>query len=968
MKRTLLISMVLLMASVVMAGPITREQARQKAAQFLVSQGKPAPRSMSPAKVKASNGTEVTQYYVFNIGQRQGFVIVSGDDRTDAILGWADEGELDTNNMPENLRAWLQGYADQLQWLEEHPDAPAQHAPRRTASATRQPIAPMMTTKWNQGTPYNTYCPTNGSLCVTGCVCTATAQVMYHRAIANGIATTTTSANIPAYNQDWYGQALTGVPSTGVKAVRTFTWSKFSNTYPASDEANEEVARLMEYVGAGLKMDYNTSSNGGSAAYDQAIPDMLETYFGYDDAKCIYRCDYIYEDWINIIYNELQTNGPTMMGGCSTGGGHAFVCDGYSEEDYFHINWGWGGKSDGYFKLSVLYPEQQGIGGSTSQDGYNIDQDLLVNIKPTKDSSPYSPPTPSAGAYGLTATLTNITGSTIRLGKPITIKAVVTNPSTTKTFSGSLSLYSTTNSIGFLAGQQVEIAPGASKTVNFTFTIPTSKPSGSYTLNLCYSYNSSSYYCEDGSINITVNPAEVINHGTLTITNVTINETSAVSPDTWFDRMNYGGKVRATLSIKNTHATYGYHNLPVIIKMRECTWTKANRDGSWSSPDWYATKSITVDLNVGETKDYDIEFEGLSTSTYISYLINAFHYDDGSTKLSFTGSKAGDGYRFYCDPGVTVYNADGTETTTTPATNITGIAADALAVDVSDITGVTKITPGGNPNTLYFINAADNPTGLDGCNVVKNGTCAKLTLTDGYGFWTPKDFTATEATFTRTFTNGVSSGSSNGWYTIILPFAVSQVKQGENVIDWFRSASEEGKNFWLKTFSSEDGSTVNFDFAGSFNANTPYIIAVPGNEWGDKWDLRGKPITFLGTGVTISADAVNATNGFTYKFAGVTKTTDAGSVYQLNAEGNKFVTNSANVAPFCAYFKANGSLLGSLPEVLSIGSEGNEPTAISNITTTRPETDGTWYTLDGRRVENPTKGIYIRNGKKVVIK
>ena len=946
MKRTLLISMVLLMASIVMAGPITREQARQKAAQFLVSQGKPAPRNMSPAKVKSTNGTEINQYYVFNIGQRQGFVIVSGDDRTDAILGWADEGELNTDNMPDNLRSWLQGYADQLQWLADHPDAPAQHAPRRAATTTLQPIAPMTTTKWDQDSPYNDYCPLYGSeRCVSGCVATATAQVMYHRAIANSIATTTTLADIPTYTKNWYDKAITGLTSTGVKTVRTFTWSEFSNTYPADATANEAVARLMEYVGAALKMDYNISDNGGSSAYNEAIPTVLKTYFGYDpDIRLLNRSQYTYEDWISIIYNELQTNGPVIMGGQSTGGGHAFVCDGYSEEDYVHINWGWGGTSDGYFKLSVLYAKQQGIGGSTSQDGFNINQTAIINIIPEDNGIADPKPTETAGETSLSASMTKITTDP-HVGQPATVEVTINNTGS-KIFSGSVELRIDNKR---QAGKQVEITAGDSKTFEMSFT---PKNAGSFALKL---YRSGSNV-ELASIPFTV--ASVAEHGTIVISDVNVLSTN-IGKDGNNRFRNYGKTFQAKVSLTETAGKA--YNGTITVEAYEFTWPNPGR---WGSGTGYciSKKDVLVNIPANGTQDIDIEYTDLNTSNVVSYRLKTYQFD--GTLCPYNDGDGIQRIHFYSDPAVNIFKDDGTATAIIPDATI-AVPDDALAVDVSDITGVTSITPNENPNTLYFVSGSI-PSGLDGKNVVVDGTCAKLTLTDGNGFWAPKNFTATEAVYTRQFT--VGADGSNGWSTIVLPFTVSQVKQGEKLIDWFHSSSDTGKNFWVKTFSSEDGSTVNFDFASTMAANTPYIIAVPGNKWGEAWNLTNKDITFYGTAVTINADAVNATNGFIYKFAGVTKMTDIGSVYQLNATGNTFETSSAPVAPFRGYFKALGSLLGSLPETLSIGSEGNQPTAISNITTTRPETDGAWYTLDGRHVDNPTKGVSIKNGKKVVIK
>ncbi|MBQ8656624.1 MAG: C10 family peptidase [Prevotella sp.] len=952
MKRTLLICLVLFMTTAVMAGPITREQARQKAAQFLISRGKPAARSLSPARMKARNGAEITQYYVFNIGQRQGFVIVSGDDRTDAILGWADEGELTTDNMPDNLRAWLQGYADQLQWLSEHPDVPAQHASQRAAATTRQPVAPQMTSKWNQDNPYNYYAPLYDSehKSAAGCVCTATCQVMYHRAKVAGITTTETLIDIPTYDKTFTGGTLSGQPATGVKPKRTFYWNYLRDTYtktddPETDTGAEEVARLMEYVGAALKMNYGESSG----AYNEAIPGVLTTYFGYDaDVVHVDRKDYLYEDWLNIIYTELTTNGPLVLGGSSTGGGHAFVCDGYQEEDYFHINWGWGGGSDGYFKLSVLYPSQQGIGGSTSQDGYIIDQDAIINIKPADDGISTPVPTPSASSSTtLTASMTQKTAAPT-VGQPVTIQATINNTGS-QTYSGSITLRTFSK---LLAGQQIELAAGSNTTIELTFT---PESAGTFTLLLRKSGSSENLT----TLPITIASAGDI--GTVKVSEVNVSSTTGGTDRERFT-INYGKTFHATLTMTET-AGKAYKGT-VTVRLIEFTWTGANRSGSGRGP-YISKQNYLLDLTGNGTQEIDIEYNGLSTSNLVSYAIEVYNFNNNTCNI-ISDSKTR--YEFYCNPGITVYGADGTESTIAPATSYV-TPADALAVDLSGITGVTSVTPNSNPNTLYFINSTDSPTGLDNKNVVVGGTCTKLTLTDGNGFRAPLDFTATEATYTRQFT--VGADGEKGWSTIVLPFDVSQVKQGDKVIDWFHSSTDTGKHFWVKKFSSEEGSTINFDFATTMNADTPYIIAVPGDKWGDEWDLTDKDITFIGTGVNITADAVMSTNGYHYKFAGVTESTNAGTVYQLNNDGNSFDPSSAAVAPFRAYFKALGSMLGDQPQALSIGSEGNQPTAIQQVAPTLPANaadDATWYTLDGRPITHPTTGIYIKNGKKIIIK
>ena len=176
MNKTLLSILALLCCMNMSAEPVTREQAQQKARQFLTNQGKAA--MLSEAKkpvsaVRGRDGKAKDYYYVFNNGQEQGYVIVSADDRTPAVLGFSEHGTFDAEKIPENMKAWLQGYEEQIKYIQEHPDAVGT---RRANVPTHPDVSNMIKTKWNQTSPYNDLLPTyNGQKCLTGCGATALA-------------------------------------------------------------------------------------------------------------------------------------------------------------------------------------------------------------------------------------------------------------------------------------------------------------------------------------------------------------------------------------------------------------------------------------------------------------------------------------------------------------------------------------------------------------------------------------------------------------------------------------------------------------------------------------------------------------------------------------------------------------------------------------------------------------------------
>lgn len=365
------------------AAPVSLAAAQLNAHQFINERGKSLPLQL----VQSSDAHGLQQsaaYYVFNVGQRQGFVIVSGDDRTPTVLGYCDEGAFSEETMPDNMRAWLQNYADELKWMQAHDARPV----TAVQSPARNAISPLVATLWNQDDPYNRLCPlflTNRQS-VTGCVATAMAQVLYYHGSTSGRPTGTTQA-IPAYtcSTKWNGNTKIEVEE---KPVITFQWDKMLTSYEnktgeAYSEQCEAVAQLMAYCGAATEMDYADNANGGSSTSQLKALIALNNYFDME-ATLLSRDAYSYTQWTKLIYEELKAGRPVIYDGQSSGGGHAFVIDGYDGGELFHINWGWGGNSNGYFALSACDPDNNsGIGASSSDDGYSYEQNAIVGIQPT---------------------------------------------------------------------------------------------------------------------------------------------------------------------------------------------------------------------------------------------------------------------------------------------------------------------------------------------------------------------------------------------------------------------------------------------------------------------------------------------------------------------------------------------------------------------------------------------------------
>ena len=319
-------------------------------------------------------------FYVFNKGIKDGFIIVAADDCVlTEVLGYCNYGEYDNNNLPANFKWWIDQYQREIDYAIKN---------RLSTTSTIQPFATSVSPllgniAWNQGDPYNLLCPTltNASgeteRTVTGCVATATAQVMrYYKWPAQG-----TGSN--SYTWEKGGKTLSVDFSKS-----TYDWDNMTETYNSNSSTTEKnaVAKLMYDCGVSCNMEYNLSSAGGSAAsaYDQV--EGLYNYFGYDlGMEHLTRDYYKLTDWNSIIKNEIDNSRPILYRGTGSGGGHAFIIDGYNASGYFHFNWGWGGSSDGYFVTTALNPGELGIGGGAG--GYNYNQGMTIGIQPAQASS-----------------------------------------------------------------------------------------------------------------------------------------------------------------------------------------------------------------------------------------------------------------------------------------------------------------------------------------------------------------------------------------------------------------------------------------------------------------------------------------------------------------------------------------------------------------------------------------------------
>ncbi|MBR5657352.1 MAG: C10 family peptidase [Prevotella sp.] len=1073
MKKTMTLAILAFcFMAVGFAAPISKQKALNSAKAFLQKKGLVvATGDMRMAyRAPLRKGVEEAAYYVFNAEGGNGFVVVSGDDRTMPILGYADRGSFDAENMPANMKAWLEGYEVQIRELDNTSSAVSAKVPKRGVEASKKPIPPLLTCTWNQDEPYNLKCPTfvNGTRCVTGCVATAMAQVMYYHR-ANSVSVTQQTIDAYECSRSWNVSGVTRkVFVEAIPEGTTLDWDDMIDNYTGNESEAQKnaVAVLLAACGASVSMDYADADNHGSSASNSLIPNALKTYFGYQaEMKYCSRSRYTIDAWDNLIFDELANNRPVIYDGQSTGGGHAFVVDGYDGDGLYHVNWGWGGMCDGYFVLSVMNPNNtSGIGASSTSDGYSMGQGAVIGVQPQASEEPVE-----EEIQTLTASSMSVSGNTITAsysnrttsdhivrcgfgvvdenGNVVLVKdwgyapynlrqnrllPDVTFDITAYDFSeaglifgeyqlvpiclmddeevwklcdmvspeyveaqyaedGTVTLIMHATVINLVATDfQFPSAhlSGATETVNLTlknngdefngnvyfFVNGTQKGKTGVALRagksttLAFSFVPPSAGTYSVSVSLNSDGSNPIGSSSIEIGEGSTEQNLAVSSfivenaNPSNNKVVYGTTLKGTAVIQNNASSVFAGNIRVFLMVSDEEY------GNFSSEQ---STTIPLVIPAGSSSNVELSFSGLSFDKY--YWVT-FRY--GSDVLVKLGNADFNTYNM--EPGLVIWNDEGVMTAIAAESSVT-IPATAVAVDLSGA-GVTSVTINSNPNTLYYMGTSDTePSGLEASNVVKGTTAETITLTDGKDFYVPKTFTASEINFTMT--PDITTNGKGGWMTLALPFAITKVTRGDTQeeIDWFRSKSDSDKNFWMKSFTEVDGTTALFGYADHHEANLPYIVAFPGNKWGEEYDLSNTEIVFSGENARILADARMISSTSVWNFVGSTIQKDVSGVFYLNSAGSSFAQSSSVTAqPFRAYFVAK-SQNAALPPSLSIGSSSDTTTELLIPVAAESEAVDI-YDLHGMKVRSTkvrngsinlnglSKGVYIVKGKKVVIK
>lgn len=394
-KVLIVILINLLSFAALKATEITPQTATTVAKNFFSAQTQAAARNIQIKQTFTYHNSKGIAVYIITF-QDGGYVMVSGDDSMQPIIGYGLKGEVPTLSEKKDLHPMLQTKLDgtrtkqQLRRVAIDPAKQALWTSLREGTYTKGTnplhrnntnvsVAPLVETLWKQGYPYNKEFPAlDGTTTLTGCMPTAVAQIMkYHNHPAQGVGST-------SHYWDRGNQVLDVDYST-----RTYNWSAMPNELlsSSSNTSKSAISNLMYDIAIGIQADFGRDEDGGTFASAIYIEDALEDFFGYKSSMyAAARAAYTTNEWRNMIVAELDAARPVLYTGQDGSVGHAFVCDGYdfSNDYFFHINWGWGGIQNGYFLLENL---------DTGEYVWNDNTLVIVGIQPDPNVvAPTEPP------------------------------------------------------------------------------------------------------------------------------------------------------------------------------------------------------------------------------------------------------------------------------------------------------------------------------------------------------------------------------------------------------------------------------------------------------------------------------------------------------------------------------------------------------------------------------------------------
>ena len=393
LKLLLLVTMVTILQLHLFAEHVSADKASQVGMNFMKQKYTfITTRGEAVKMYKSVELTQVTRrsvdnqhFYIFNLNDNQGWVLVADDDRSIPILGYSKSGEFVTENLSANIEDWLTGISSEIQYIIDNDIV----ADEKTTSLWKElfsgvstefinrdekVVNPLVQTRWNQAPYYNDHCPYDnqyGERTVTGCVATAMAQVLKYWNYPE------VGSGSHSYSTSSYGTLYANFGGT------QYAWNNMPNRVTSPNNA---VATLMYHCGVSVDMSYGVAETGGSGAYvissytnsENCAEFAFKNYFGYKSSAHGEMKDNTSDSqWKNMLRADLNASRPLVYAGFGNGG-HCFVCDGYDNSDMFHFNWGWDGQNDGFYGLEPTQSGGGGGGGSSTNADLRLYSELSV--------------------------------------------------------------------------------------------------------------------------------------------------------------------------------------------------------------------------------------------------------------------------------------------------------------------------------------------------------------------------------------------------------------------------------------------------------------------------------------------------------------------------------------------------------------------------------------------------------------
>ena len=382
MKRFYLtICLIAMTLGFVTAGPVDQTKAQRVAEKFLATTSLGQQKTAIELNLVYTMATRgAVDYYIFNVKGNNGFVVVAGDDRVKPILAYATTGKFVNDDIADGFSYTLRGYQEEINYVRDHnlavtSDIKAEWNRVETTGYVKEnrntrTVDILCSTLWNQNYPYNSLCPEepegNGGHVYAGCVATAMGQVLYFW-----------NHPVQGTGSHSYTPGGWGYPSYPTQTANfgetEYHWEDMPLQLDSTSTEEEifPIAQVLSHLGISVDMMY---SGSGSGAYSDDVPDALYNYFGFSRGQMEYKWGGN-SFWMQTLKGELDQNRPLYYSGSDDAGngGHAFVCDGYDENDFFHFNWGWDGRDNAWCALGAL---------NTTKYAFNQMNGCISNLYP----------------------------------------------------------------------------------------------------------------------------------------------------------------------------------------------------------------------------------------------------------------------------------------------------------------------------------------------------------------------------------------------------------------------------------------------------------------------------------------------------------------------------------------------------------------------------------------------------------